>query len=234
MSDQLDPRVHNIQKIAGGAGIAVSGVLAAVAVVVFGASLITISIVGIIALFMVNYVVPVSARAIALWRQKTLTALAENFSESTILDDEKQEADRITQLESQYTTMRANLENAQEALRAQIPNATPDEQTMINNQLQAMADAITNAENVLKQRKEDFAELHRTNGVYITLNRAAAAMKASGQQVRDSDQLQAVQTARAAVKTRMRAALAGQTIAAMNMQLKNAHPDTSATPQITR
>jgi len=96
----VDPRVMKIQSYAKTAG-------AVVVVVVAGASLVAVA-----GLFMVNFVVPVTARAVALRRVQTLTKLTEKFSEETIREDEQKEAERIGVLETQYTTSRAELEGA--------------------------------------------------------------------------------------------------------------------------
>jgi hypothetical protein len=213
---ELDPRVQNVQKWAKVAGTLVVGVLASWIVIFVGASVITASVVAVAALAMVNFVVPVAARAIALWRQKALTHLAEKYSEETIREDELQENERIRFLENQYKSSRSELEGAQEELRAQVKQASDDEVAMLQTQINTLQEIIDSAEVTLKQRKTDFAELQRVNKLYIAFHRSATAMERAQGAQRDPAELQRLVTARTAIKTRMRAAMAGKTIEAMN------------------
>lgn len=242
---EIDPRVQKFQKWIQLAGVGLVALAASAAIIVLGTSVITASVVGIIALFMVNFAVPVAARSIALWRQKALTSLAENYSEETIREDERSEGERIRYLEQQYITSRAELEGAQEELRVQITHATNEEREMLETQIGALQDIIISAEETLKQRKNDFAELQRVNKLYIAFHRSATAMEKAQGAERDPAELQRLETARTAIKTRMRAAMAGKTIAAMNVksnttpsltqvaQLGNSRP-VHVTPQLTK
>jgi hypothetical protein len=215
---ELDPRVENVQKWAKVAGTVVVGVIASWTIIFVGASIITASVVAVIALAMVNFVVPVTARAIALWRQKALTHLAEKYSEETIREDELQESERIRFLEDQYKSSRSELEGAQEELRAQVKQASEEEKAMLLTQIHTLQDIIVSAEITLKQRKTDFSELQRVNKLYIAFHRSATAMERAQGAQRDPQELQRLVTARTAIKTRMRAAMAGKTIEAMNTQ----------------
>lgn len=152
----LDPRAQKVQNVAKAVGTGAVVVAASGAIIVTGASVIVASIVGVAALFMVNFVVPVAARSIALYRQKTLTALTEAFSEETIREDESKESDRIRTLENQYVTSRSELEGAQEELEKQIKDSTPEEKEMLKSQIDSLQEVIDTAEVTLKQRKEDF------------------------------------------------------------------------------
>jgi hypothetical protein len=165
---------------------------------------------------MVN-LVPVVARSLALWKQKSLTALTEAFSEETIREDEGKEAERVRLLESQYITSRSELEGAQEELRKQLKGASPDEEGMLQAQIDAMEQVIIGAQETLKTRKEDFIELQRVNKLYIALHRSAAAMEKVQGAERNVEEIQRIETARNSIKTRMRAAMAGKTVEQMDM-----------------
>lgn len=215
-----DPRVQKVQGVAKVAGTALVVGLASVAVIAIGASLITASIVAVISLFMVNFVVPVAARTVALWRVNVITKLTEAFSEETIREDEQKEADRIKVLETQYMTSRAELEGAQEEMEKQLSHATPEEKEMLKSQIDALQNIIDEAEVTLKQRKVDFAELQRVNKLYIAFHRAAGAMNKARGAERNPQELQNIETARTAIKTKMREAMAGKTIDSMNLAVK--------------
>lgn len=217
---ELDPKAQKIQTIAKVGGTAVVAVAAAGVVTVAGASLAVAGTVALVGLAMVNFVVPVGARAIAIYKQKTLTAIAETFSEETIREDERREGDRIELLEEQYVTSRAELEGAQDELRKQLKDATPEEAAMLNAQIESLQSIIESAEDTLKARKEDYQELVRVNKMYIALNRSAAAMQKAQGADRNSEEMQRITTARAAIKNKMRAAMAGKTIEQMNSTLK--------------
>ena len=217
---ELDPRVVPMEKKLKVAGTAIVAVAASGVVIAGGLSIIAAVGVGLLALGAVNFGIPVGARQIALWKQKALTALAEKFSEETIREDETQEGERIGVLESSYKPSRAELEGAQEELRNQIATATEEEREMLQNQVDALQNVINNAEQTLLQRKQDYEELKRINKLYIAFHRSAMAMEKSEDAVRSNAEFQRLETARASIKTNMRAAMAGKTIEAMNGQLR--------------
>lgn len=216
----LDPRAQKVQTVAKVAGTGLVVVAASGAIIVTGASVIVASVVGLVALGMVNYVVPVAARAIAVYRQKTITALTEAFSEETIREDEQKEAERVKLLEEQYVTSRSELEGAQEELEKQLKEANPEEKEMLKQQIQSLQSVIDTAEDTLKNRKEDLKELQRVNKLYIALHRSASAMQKAQGAERNTDEIQRIETARNSIKTKMRAAMAGQTIDQMNVAMK--------------
>lgn len=216
----LDPRAKKVQTVAKAAGVGLVAVAASGAIIVTGASVIVASVVGVAALFMINFVVPVAARSIALYRQKTLTALTEAFSEETIREDEEKEGERIRTLEQQYVTSRSELEGAQEELEKQIKDSTAEEKEMLKAQIASLQDVIDTAEETLKTRKEDFKELQRVNKLYIALHRSASAMEKAQGAERNTDEIQRVEIARNSIKTKMRAAMAGQKIEQMNTAMK--------------
>lgn len=219
-----DPRVLKVQGYAKTAGTVLVVGAASVAVIAVGTSLLMASVIAVAGLVMVNFVVPVTARAVALWRINTITKLTEAFSEETIREDEKKEGDRIRQLEQDYVTSRSELEGAQEELRKQLKTALPDEKDVLQSQMDSLQGVIDDAEDTLKTRKTDFAELQRVNKQYIALYRAATAMGKAQGAVRNSNEIQQVETARNSIKTKMRAAMAGKTIEQMNKVAKKASP----------
>jgi hypothetical protein len=217
MSDlQLDPRALKVQNVVKYTGVGLVAVATSGFVVVTGASVVVAGLTAIAGIAMVN-LVPVVARSLALWKQKSLTALTEAFSEETIREDEGKEAERVRLLESQYITSRSELEGAQEELRKQLKGATPDEESMLQAQIDAMEQVIIGAQETLKTRKEDFIELQRVNKLYIALHRSAAAMEKVQGAERNVEEIQRIETARNSIKTRMRAAMAGKTIEQMDM-----------------
>ena len=215
----LDAKAEKIQAYVKNGGNALVVVAASTAVVAVGASLAIAGAIAVVGLFMVNFVVPVAARSIAVYRQKALTAMAEHFSEETIRDDEKKEGDRIKVLEQQYTVSRSELEGAQEELEKQVARATPDEKELLKSQIASMQLVIDDAEETLKTRKSDFQELQRVNKLYIALGRAGTAMEKAQGSERSTEELQRISTARNAIKAKMRAALAGKTIESMNLAM---------------
>jgi len=210
-------KMQNYLKVGG--AVVVAGA-ASLAIIAIGASVASASLVALVALVLVNYVVPVSARTITLWRVKTLTKLTEVFSEETIRKDETEEGERIKVQEQQYVTIRAELEGAQEDIQNELQHATPEEISVLQAQIDAIQATINTAEAALKQKKVDFEELLRVNKQYISFHRAERAMSKAKGAERSTDQLQQIETARNAIKTRMRAALAGKTIDSMNMALR--------------
>jgi hypothetical protein len=215
----LDPRVKGLEKTLKIGGVAVVGVLATTTIIVGGLTVISAGIVAVGALATVNFL-PVAARYFALKKQQGLTKLAETFSEETIRSDEQEESVRVKYLEDQYKIARSELEGAQDELRQQIKTSTVDEQAMLTTQIEALQQVIENAEITLFQRKQDFEELKRVNKLYIAFHRSARALEKSQGSERDPAELQRLEIARTAIKTRMRSAMAGKTIEAMNHQIR--------------
>ncbi|CAB4125322.1 hypothetical protein UFOVP53_109 [uncultured Caudovirales phage] len=212
-----DLKTENLQRNLKYAGTGVVVVAASAAVAVVGASAAVAGVIAVVGLLMVNFVVPVSARAIAIYRQKTLTAIAETFSEETIRDDEEKEGERIRLLEQQYVTSRSEIEGAQDELKKQLKSATNEEKTVLTSQVTILQGVIDDAESVLKSRKVDFNELQRVNKLYIALYRSASAMQKAQGSNRNPEELQRIEIARNAIKTKMRSAMAGKTVEAMNL-----------------
>jgi hypothetical protein len=220
---ELDPRAQKVQTIAKAGGVAVVAVAAAGVVTIAGASLAVAGVVGLVGLTVVNFLVPVAARSIAIAKQKSLTAIAETFSEETIREDERQEEERVNELQNQYVTARANIENAQDELRSQLSDATPEEKELLNSQISALQEVIDDAEKTIEQRVEDLSELKRQNKLYVALHRAGKAMSNAQGSKRNAEEMQRIETARAAIKTRMRAAMAGQKMAQISSGMKPAN-----------
>ena len=220
LPDELDPRVIRLEKLIKGIGLAAVAVAASSAVIAVGASVVAASAIALVALAAVNFAVPVGARYLALKKQKGRTRLAEVFSEETIREDERQEAERIKDLEQSYKTSRSEIEGAQEELRSQMSCASDEEHTMLESQIRALQDVIENAEEMLRQRKVDFCELQRVNKLYIAFHRSAAAMERTQGAERNPAEFQRIETARAGIKQRLRQALAGKTIEQMNAQMR--------------
>jgi hypothetical protein len=212
---QLDPRVVRVQTVAKVAGAGVITVAGAAIVVVAGGAAMAVGIAAIAGLTAIH-LVPVAARALALWRQKSLTALAETFSEETILEDERKEHDRLKVLKEQYKVTKAELEGSIDELTNQLEGASDVERETIETQIKTMREVIDNAYTALEARSKDLEELTRVNKLYITLHRSATALEKAQGAERDSQQIQNVELARNSIKTRMRAAMAGQQIEQMN------------------
>jgi hypothetical protein len=216
---ELDPRVKGVEKALKYGGAVVVAVVASTAVIASAGSVIVAGIALTGAIATINFL-PVFARWAALKKQQGLTKLAEEFSEETIREDERKEGERIGILEDSYKKNRAELEGAQEVLREQLETAKEDEHDMVQAQINALQSVINNAEATLLQRKADYEELKRVNGLYIALHRSAEAMEKSEGAERNPQQLQDLKTARESIKTRMRAAMAGKTIEAMDNQFR--------------
>jgi hypothetical protein len=216
MSDnhELDPRVKGIEKGVKYVGAAVVAVGAATIVVVTGGAIIVAGVTVIGAIVMIN-VLPVVGRRLALWKQGKLTQLAEEFSEDTIRDDERKEAERVREAEEAFKTTKAELEGSIEELRLQKDGSSPDEINVIDNQMQTMEQVIAQQGDALQQRQLDLKELRRVNGLLITMDRSARAMQKAQGVERDPEEQQRIVTARNAIKTRMRTAIAGQQVDAM-------------------
>jgi hypothetical protein len=214
MSD-LDPRALKVQNIAKYAGASAIVAVGSLAVIASGGLVVVAGVAMVAGLVTINFL-PVAARSLALWKQKSLTSLAEAFSEETILEDEKKEYDRIKVLEQQFKLSSAELEGSIEELNKQLVGATEVEKEAIKAQVQAMKSVIQDAEDTLITRKKDLEELTRVNKLYIALHRSATALEKAQGAERDSQEIQNIELARNSIKTRMRAALAGQKIEQIN------------------
>ena len=223
----LDPRVQGFEKKARLIGAGLVTVFAAVVVAVTGGALIVAGVVAVGGIVAVN-VVPVISRRLALWKQGSLTKLAEEFSEETIREDERHEAERVVEAERSFTTMKAELEGAIEELRGQRQGASDDEVQVIDNQISTMEGLITDEGNALQQRQVDLKELRRVNGLLIAMDRSARAMQKVKGAERNPEEQQRLVTSRNAIKTRMRAAIAGQQVDAMRRQVNGKFSPLSA------
>ena len=215
-----DPRAIKVQNYVRTAGLVGVAAVSSIVVVVAGASLAAAGLAMVAGLVLVNFVVPVAARSVALWRVKALTQLTETFSEETIREDEQKEGERIKLQEQSYVQMRAALEAAEEGLRQQLPRATDDERTDLNDQILEIRTAIGDAETALKQKKVNFIELQRLNEQFIAKHRAALAMQSAKGAERTTEELQRIKIARAAIISRMREAKAGKTVEAMDLAIQ--------------
>ena len=216
----LDPRVVPLEKKLKMAGAAVVAVAASGVVIVGGLSIIAAVGVGLAALAAVNFGIPVGARYIALKKQQALTALAETFSEETIREDERQEGDRLAEQQRLYKTQSADFGNVIEELSSNLDEATQEEHGLLQGQIDQLNGVLKGAETAIKEKVAGLAELKRVNRIYVGLHRAAKAMKGSQDLARNAEQIQRVETARNAIKTRMREALAGQKLEVMNAPLQ--------------
>lgn len=215
---ELDPRVKGFETKLKLAGVAVVTVLASGVVIVGGLSFIAAGGVVLGALAIVNFV-PVAARRMALKKQSALTQLAETFSEETLRIDELEESARVVQKEESYMTLKSELEGSIEEFRAQRASATKDELIGIDGQIKDLQDVIVSQEQDLLASQEDLKELRRVNRLLVTFDRSARAMLKAKGAVRDPEEYQRLMTARNAIKTRMRAAIAGQQVEAMRREV---------------
>lgn len=216
---ELDPRVVPLQRKLKVAGTALVAVAASGVVIVGGLSIIAAVGVGLAALAAVNFGIPVGARYIALQKQRALTALAETFSEETIRVDEVQETNRLTQQQNLFKMQSAEFGSVIEELESNLGTATTDEQELLRGQIMQLQGVLNDAEIALQHKVDDLAELKRVNKIYIGLHKAAKALKGSQELKRNAEEIQRIETARNAIKTRMREALAGQKLDAMNAPL---------------
>jgi esterase/lipase len=224
---ELDPRVQGILKWGKAVGVVVVAFAASAFVAIGSLSVIAAGALALGALVMVNFVVPVGARYIALKRQQSLTKLAEEFSEETIREDERKEEGRLETQKAQYATQSAEFKNIIDELSANLAEATDDEQVIIKNQISELNDQLLDAESAIKKKVDDLVDLKRLNRLYVSLHRAGKAMKRSQEQHRNAEEIQRVETARNAIKTRMREAHAGQKLEAMSSPLRDRLSGTS-------
>lgn len=221
MSDaqELDPRVKGFERAMKFGGLAVVTVAASAVVIASAGSVIVAGLTAVGALAIVN-AVPVFARWAALQRQRGLTALAEVFSEQTIREDERTEEARVQEQQRLYRTQEAEFRNVIDELRQNIASATPDEQQLLQGQIDELENVLSDTWSAIERKVADLVELKRVNGIYISLHRAAKVMKRGQDLQRNAEEIQRIETARQAIKTRMREALAGQRLEAMNAPLK--------------
>lgn len=217
---ELDPRVVPLEKKLKMVGVAVVAVAASGVVIVGGLSIIAAAGVGLAALAAVNLGIPLGARQIALWKQKGLTALAENYSEETIREDERQEGDRLAAQQSLYQKQEAEFGSVVEELRSNLSTASPEERELLQGQIDELIRILGEAKSAVQQKAADLVELRRINKIYIGFQKASQAMKGAKELARNAEQIQRVETARNAIKTRMREAVAGQKLEAMNAPLQ--------------
>lgn len=184
-----------------------------------------------VALFVNNFLLPVGARTIALWRQKALTGLAEHYSEETILDDEREEEKRFekkreafNKQESELTAVIDNLQNTFKLAQSE------DEQNMINDQINDLKQMILDEHESVVFAAESLKELRRQNQIFISLGRAAKAKLSVDAQKRNAEQMQAVVTARNKIKSDFRSAISQ---AKLDKTLKNVHSDMTQTTKPT-
>ncbi len=218
ISKELDPRFTGFERKLKLAGVAFVTVVASGVVIVGGLSVIAAGGVALGALAVVNFI-PVAARWMALKKQAALTYFAETFSEETVREDERHEAERVGEAEVALAITKSELEGAIEELRGQLDAATPDEQHVINEQIHTMERVITSEDAALRQRQVDLKELRRVNGLLIAIDRSARAMSKAQGAERNPEEHQRLMTARNAIKTRMRSAIAGQQIEAMRREV---------------
>lgn len=222
MSDlQLDPRVHRINTIAKSAGVMVVAAGAGVVIIAAGASLAVAGAVAIVGLAMVNFVVPVGARYIALQRQKALTALAEEFSEETIREDEKKENERIKLKEQKYMTLEAELQNSIEELSNQLKSADPENRELIQQQIQDIQSFLKEEQEDLQAKKVAFKKLEQNNALMITWHRSSKAMKDARGAERSAEEEERLKISRNAIKTELRREIAGNRIRKIDSALKD-------------
>ena len=215
---ELDPRVKGFETKLKLAGVAVVTVLASGVVIVGGLSVIAAGAVALGALVMVNFV-PVAARWMALKKQGALTQLAETFSEETVRLDEAEEATRVSEAEKAFTTTKSELEGAIDEMRNQLVGSTPEEAEVVNAQIHEMEKVISTQEATLLDRQLDLKELRRVNKLLIAIDRSARAMSKAQGAERDPAEHERLMTARNAIKTRMRSAIAGQQVEAMRREV---------------
>jgi len=184
-----------------------------------------------VALFVNNFLVPVGARTIALWRQKALTSLAEHYSEETILDDEVQEEKRFEEKreafvkqETQLTAVIENLQNTYKLAQSE------DEQIMISDQINDLKQIILDENESLVFAAQSLKELKRQNQIFISLGRAAKAKLSAEGQKRNAEQMQAVVNARNKIKTDFRSAISQ---AKLDKSLKGLDTDITQTNKPT-
>ena len=213
---EMDPRALSTEKKWKVAGAAVVAAAASGVVIVGGLSIIAASVVGLTALAVLNFAVPVGARYIALKKQQALTALAETFSEETIREDELAEGRRLQQQETTFMTLSAELGGGQEQLKSAMETANEEERNMLQGRIDQLQGVIDGAEKALKEKKADFAELQRINKLYIAFHRSAEAMEKYQGQKRNPAEQQRLETARESIKKRMREQMAGAKIEAMD------------------
>lgn len=219
LQKELDPRVKGFETKLKLAGVAAVAVLASAVVILGGLTFITAGIVALGALAMVN-LIPVAARWMALKKEQAMTHLHEEFSEETIREDERQEGDRLSEQQALYATQSAEFGNVIDELKSSMGDASDEERALLQGQIDQLNGVLVDAEVAINQKIADLAELKRVNKIYVGLHRAAKVMKRSQDLERNATEIQRVETARNAIKTRMREALAGQKLDAMNAPLR--------------
>lgn len=217
---QLDPKFQSFEtklKLAGTAVIAVS-----VSGIVIAGSLAIVTAVGLglLALAAVNFGIPVGARYITLKRQQAMTALAETFSTETIQKDEIEEGQRIVEQQQLYKKQAAEFGNIIDELHANMKNADPEEIDILQSQIDDLNRILTDGYEAITAKVYDFEELKRVNKLYIATHRAGLAMSSSQDLARKTEQIQQVETARTAIKTRMREAVAGKKLEEANRSIQ--------------
>jgi hypothetical protein len=192
-------------KIAGATLITLvlSGIIAAGAL-----SMAVAGIALVVALFVNNFLVPVAARTIALWRQKALTGLAEHYSEETIMEDERQEQVRFEEKRTAFVSHETELTNVIDNLeRAYKLAQSEEEQIMISQQIKDLTDIIRDEKEAVLYAAEALKELKRQNQIFISLGRAAKAKLSADGKKRNAEQMQAVVNARNKIKSNFRSAI---------------------------
>lgn len=218
LPQELDPRAKRVSTGVKYVGAAAVTIGAAVITAATGAAMAIAATAAIGGVVLIN-LLPVVARWAALKKQQGLTALAEKFSEETIREDEQEEARRLEVQQQQYQTQSAEFGNVIDELKANMAGGTEEEKLMLQGQIDQLNTILKEAEASIAQKIKDLTELRRVNKLYISVHRAGMAMKRGQDQQRNAEEIQRLETARTAIKTRMREALAGQKLEAMNTSL---------------
>lgn len=205
----IDPKFqgfNNKLKIAGVAVVALLGswlvaIAAATAAIAAGAV--------IVALFMINYALPVAAKRITLMRQRAMVQIVEEFSEEVILKDEREEMERFNKRKSDFTAQKSSLQAVIEELNAAYQTARSDiEKEALALQMQDLKDIIDQEQEMLVQASSDLDELQHNNKMIILLSKAAKAKLDSASRQRNAQQMQDLKLARENIKNSFRKSIA--------------------------
>ncbi len=214
MAEELIPQVQGYKKKLEVAGFAIVTLASAGIVILGGLAAGAAAGVAIVAIALVN-LVPVAARKMAMMKQRALTAITEEYSEETLREDERREAERVTANENEYATIKAELDQVVHELNdASTIAKSPQERDMITQQIEEVKRVLQEKFADVESRQADLVELRRVNDVLIPMDRAARAMLRANREERNPEERQRLIEARQAIKVRMGRAVAKEQVSA--------------------
>lgn len=165
-----------------------------------------------------QHFIQVHAVRTALQTQAAITQLNEQYAPERIQTDEREEKERLDAQTGNTVTSIAALQGLKAGIESRMGTFSPENQQALRGQIALLDEQITDLQTSLSEKTAAFQELKRQNEAYLLIHEAGKALKGNEEKRRNAAQLQAVETARAALKKTMREALVSSKIDKMKRQ----------------